>query len=156
MEEISKSNMPYAYKEVNEILKYVCQKERSLIPDSFYKLINDKMDKEYNYYYDGTKEFNEHEMLPETRAILGYIYLEYWADENEKRIIERKLKNDLIHAEEKKREKYNPNGIFKTLPKDELKNKNKQPHQETQSLVKVEESFLKRIMNRIKNFFRIK
>ena len=156
MKEISKSNMPYAYKEVNEILKYVCKKERNLIPDSFYKLINAKMDKEYNYYYDGTKEFNEHEMLPETRAILGYIYLEYWADENEKQIIESKLKNDLIHAEEKKIENYNPNDIFKTAKEDALKNMNEQLHQDVHSLAEFKESFLKRLMNKIKNFFRIK
>ena len=95
-------------------------------------------------------------MLPETRAILGYIYLKYWADENEKQIIESKLKNDLIHAEEKKIENYNPNDIFKTAKEDALKNMNEQLHQDVHSLVEFKESFLKRLMNKIKNFFRIK
>ncbi len=153
---ISKENIPNAYKEVNEILKHIGEEERDLIPENFYSIIKAKMNNDYNYYYDETKEFKDHEMLPETRAILGHIYLKYWADERERSIIERKLKNDIKHIEEEKREKYNPDKIFKSIEENKLENKAGELQQEVQALIKVKESFLTRIINKIKKFFRKK
>ena len=93
MGKLSRENMPNAYKEVHEILKYVGKEERNLIPESFYNLIDAKMNKEYQYNYDETKEFKDQEMLMETRAILGHIYLNYWADEEEKKGFDEYMKS---------------------------------------------------------------
>ena len=39
MGKLSRENMPNAYKEVHEILKYVGEEERNLIPESFYNFL---------------------------------------------------------------------------------------------------------------------
>ena len=155
MGKLSNDKMPDAYKEVYEILKYVGEEERHLIPESFYNLIQAKMNNDYNYKYDETKEFKDQEMLIETRAILGHIYLKYWADEEEKMIIENKLKNDLKRAEEEKKEKYNPNEIFKSSKKEVEKIKEENLDEEINALVAVKGSFLAKIINKIKAFFKI-
>ena len=72
-----RENMPNAYKEVYEILKYVRKEDRDAIPNDFMEIIERKMNKEYRYIYDYTKSFEEHVMLQETKAILGYIYLTF-------------------------------------------------------------------------------
>jgi hypothetical protein len=156
MGKLSRDNMPNAYKEVHEILKYVGEEEKNSIPESFYNLINAKMNRDYNYTYDAEKEFKDQEMLLETRAILGHIYLKYWADETEKRIIENKLKHDLEKAEEEKRLKYNPNDIFKSVKQEVTENKDEQLEKEITDLVEVKESFIKKIINKIKEFFKFK
>jgi hypothetical protein len=155
MGKLSRENMPNAYKEVHEILKYVGEEERNLIPESFYNLIDAKMNKEYQYNYDETKEFKDQEMLMETRAILGHIYLNYWADEEEKKVIENKLKNDIKKADELKREKYDPNSIFKSVKEETKKDEAKEIEEEVKALVEVKESFLTKVINKIKEFFKI-
>lgn len=144
MSKLLLQNMPNAYKEVYEILKYVKGWERNAIAQDFYDLLESKMNKEYQYRYDYTKDFSEQKILHETRAILGYIYLKYWADKKEKKIIENKLKNDIIKEEQAKRIKYPPNDIFKSVKKESPKNT---------ELIIIKEGFVKKIINMIKSIF---
>ena len=156
MGKLSRENMPNAYKEVYEILKYVGEEERKAIPESFMNVVEAKMNKDYSYTYDETKEFKDQEMLLETRAIMGHIYLKYWADETEKSIIENKLKEDLKKADEAKREKYDPNNIFKSVKEEVEENKDEALEEEVKDLVEVKESFISKIINKIKEFFKFK
>ena len=91
----------------------------------------------------------------ETRAILGHIYLNYWANEEEKKVIENKLKNDIKKADELKREKYDPNSIFKSVKEEIKKDEAKEIEEEVKALVEVKESFLTKVINKIKEFFKI-
>ena len=58
--------------------------------------------------------YKEQEILYETKAILAYVYLNYWATEDEKRIIRAKFKKDIEEAENKKREIYGTD-VFKKI-----------------------------------------
>ena len=147
-----RENMPNAYKEVNEILKYVRKEDRDAIPNDFMEIIERKMNKEYRYIYDYTKSFEEQVMLQETKAILGYIYLNFWANEEERRIVNNKLKEDIRIWEEEKAKNFDPKTIFKHDEPIIEKAQETKIVEET-GLIEVKDSLLKRIINRVKAFF---
>lgn len=102
-----------AYKEVVEILKYVPDEDVQKIPEEKLEFYRTNMDNDYNYKLDMTKEFEEQEMSDITKAILANIFRDYWATPYQKERIEAKEKFDLEKLEKVKREKYNPDNIFK-------------------------------------------
>ena len=106
-----------AYTEVIEILKYVPDKDVKKIPEEKLEFYKANMDNEYIYKLDMTKEFKEQEMSDITKAVLANIFIDYWATPYQKERIEAKEKYDLEKLEEEKREKYNPDNIFKNKQK---------------------------------------
>ena len=109
------SNIKYAnaYKELIEILKYLPKEEYDKLPQ---EIVN-KFYKEANYYYDfeynPEKSIQDQHVSEISQAIIGVLYRDYWASEEEKNEI---LKNEQIEysqSEEKKRKLYNPDNIFK-------------------------------------------
>ena len=111
MEEIYKK----AFKEVYEILKYVPDEDKKKIPEDFIKIIEDNMNKEYEFKIDKSTDFENQKLLEETKAILAIIYRDYWATREEKEAINMKFKNDIEKAEEAKKNKYNIDNLFKKL-----------------------------------------
>ena len=107
------NNYKIAYKEVIEILKYVPEEDVQKIPEEMLEMFKNKMDKDYVYELDLDKNFEEQNMLEETKAILANIFRDYWATEYQRERIINKQKQDLIKFENEKQEKYNPNNIFK-------------------------------------------
>ncbi len=108
-----------AYKEVIEILKYVPDEDVAKIPKEKLNFYRENMDKDYDYKIDETKEFEEQEMIEITKAVLANIFRDYWATPYQRERILAKEKYDLEKLEEKKREKYNPDDIFKNRNKKE-------------------------------------
>ena len=105
-----------AYKEVVEILKYVPEESVNKIPTELLETFRENMDKDYRFIVDVEKSFEEQNILDETKAILANIFRDYWATEQQReRIIEKENKDREID-EARKREKYNPNDLFKNRP----------------------------------------
>lgn len=136
-----------AYTEVLEILKHVPDKDVQKIPKEKLDFYKNNMDKDYDYKLDMTKEFEVQEMSEITKAILANIFRDYWATPEQKERIELKEKHDLEKLEEEKREKYNPDDIFK--------NKEQETAVENTNLpVKIEkETFFSKLINFLKNLF---
>ena len=138
-------NYPNAYKEVYEVLKLVPREDVEKIPNQFMEMVESKMNKDYEFTVDTNIDFvEEQKLMLETRAILAYIFLNYWATENQKEIINMKFKKDIEEAEKKKKELYNTN-VFK-----EEKNK-KQPN----ITVYKKEKLITKIFNRIRIFLKL-
>ena len=105
------------------------------------------MDNEYDYKLDMTKEFEKQEMSDITKAILANIFRDYWATPYQKERIEAKEKYDLEKLEEEKKEKYNPDDIFK-------KHKEEKAIENTNLPIEVKkETFFKKLINFIKGLF---
>lgn len=102
-----------AYTEVVEILKHVPDEDVKKIPEEKLEFYKSNMDNEYKYKIDMTKKFEEQEMSDITKAILANIFRDYWATPYQKERIQAKEKYDLNKLEEEKRDKYNPDNIFK-------------------------------------------
>lgn len=78
--------------EVIEILKYTNEKEVSKIPKQFISFLQENCSKEYKITDDYSRPFTEIKLKPKTEALLGIIYLKYWADEEGKKEFQKKLK----------------------------------------------------------------
>ena len=150
---IEVSNFPNAYKEVYTILKYVDEDDLKLIPQDFKDTIKARMNKEYEFEYDVNSSFNDKGIIRETKAIFSYVFLNYWANEEQKRAINAQYRKDLEKAEQEKREIYNPNNIFKNKEEKEESIQNKQIVQET-AMVEYKEDIITRIKNWFKVLFR--
>ena len=142
-------NYAKAYREVYEILMIVPVESLKKIPDDIIETLKVKRDLEYDFSIDITKSLEEQDLLRETKAILANLYRDYWATPTEKQKIIEKEKHDRIIIENKKREKYNPDDIFKK--KDESKFVIS-----TQSNLPTEtkQNFFKRVISFIKSFLK--
>lgn len=147
-------NYSNAYKEVIEILKYVPQESVNKIPQTMIDTFKAKMNENYNFHIDINKNFEEQELLDETKAILANIFRDYWATPYQKEKIEAKEKYDRQKTEEEKREQYNPDDIFK---KKQLvkENENIENHGENLPVEIKKDNFYQKIVKFFKKFFHI-
>ena len=148
-------NYSKAYKEVVEILKYVPEESVNKIPKEMLKMFNANMDNSYEFKVDTSKDFDEQNILEETKAIFANIFRDYWATPYQKERIEAKEKQDRDRLEEEKRQNYNPDDIFKKKQVN-LEEKEEVVENYSENLpIEVKESFYKKIINFFKNLFHL-
>lgn len=141
---IDKNKLPKAYKEVYEILKYIPEEDYKKIPKSMIKVIKKGMDKSYDFKVTEFENFQKQEMLSETECILAIFYRDYWASEKER--------NRILMSEEQDRI-----NTYKVRYKD-IKNQvdRVQPAwDENNSILAVKDSFFTKIIQKIKDFFKL-
>lgn len=141
---IDKNKLPKAYKEVYEILKYIPEEDYKKIPKSMIKVIKKGMDKSYDFKVTEFEDFQKQEMLSETECILAIFYRDYWASEKER--------NRILMSEEQDRI-----NTYKVRYKD-IKNQvdRVQPAwDENNSILAVKDSFFTKIIQKIKDFFKL-
>lgn len=102
-----------AYVEVLEIISHFSEEDFKKIPKSEIDFYNENKDNEYEFKINLNIDLNEQNISREANAILVALYRDYFATENQKQILEKLLKQNEQKEEEKKREKYNPDDIFK-------------------------------------------
>ncbi len=107
-------NYARAYKEIVEILKYVPEESVNEIPKEMRDMFEAEMDEKYSFEIDVEKPFEKQEILEETKAILANIFRDYWATDYQRARIIEKENQDREELERQKREKYNPNDVFKS------------------------------------------
>lgn len=111
---IRSENIPNAYKEVYTILKYVSKDDVNLIPKNFIKMLKLKMNVNYKFEYNENLDLENQIILRETRAILGYIFLNFWANDIQKNAITKKLNEDKLVKAGEMRLRYQNQDIFKS------------------------------------------
>lgn len=150
MEELKmEDNYPKAYKEVIEILNYVPRESFDKIPQTMLDTFKAKMDNDYDFKIDINKNFEEQNLLEETKAIFANIFRDYWATPYQKERIETKEKYDRQKIEDVKREQYNSNNIFKK------KQTTKENYNEKLPIEVKKENFYQKILKFFKKFFHI-
>lgn len=155
-------NYSKAYKEIVEILKYVPEESVNKIPKEMRDMFEAEQLKTYNFQIDTEKPFEKQELLEETKAILSNIFRDYWATDYQKARIIEKENQDREEWERQKREKYNPNDIFKNRNTTTNDNNISQDIQEqlneeyNKNLpMEVKENFYKKIINFFKKLFHL-
>lgn len=141
-----------AYTEVLKILSYVPEVELDKIPKEKLDFYKENMDKDYIYILDKNKDFQEQDMMDITSAILANIFTDYWATDEQKEAIKRQEQIELKKIEDEKREKYNPDNIFKQPEKAVVDTISDVDPAKTE-IVEYREPFIKRIIDKIKKFF---
>lgn len=143
-----------AYIEVLEILKYVPIEDYNKIPKEQIKLFEKYATTDSTFIYNPSKTLDENKVSKITKGIIAILYRNYWAtDEQRKKIIIwQNLERQRI--ENKKRELYNPDNIFRKQDKnysiDIVENNQELSLTKTDNI-----KWYKRICKLIKNFFRI-
>ena len=102
-----------AHVELYEILKGLSNDEKEKIPHAFINNLKEDMDKNYTFLFDKSKTLYEQNLMSETKALLVQIYARYLAPENEKRLWNEYNNICINKIEKKRKEKYNPDDIFK-------------------------------------------
>lgn len=136
-----------AYTEVLEILKNLPEVEYNKIPKEKIEFYKENCDLSYHFVLD--KDLKN--ISKRANAIIVSIYNNYFLAPKQKETLHNILVDNERKAEELRKEKYNPDDIFKNNKvenvKDELTNENNQMME-----IKEENIFIK-IMNKIKIFF---
>lgn len=73
------------------------------------------MDKSYEYIVEHVDDFQNQEMLEETKVLLAIIYRDFIASPDEKKRIIRMEKKELLQEEKRIQEKYNPDKLFEKM-----------------------------------------
>lgn len=151
MELLTKDRYSRAYVEVLEIIKHMGKEYQEKIPQNLLQLFENNKDENYQYIIDNTKNIKEHKLLDETLGLLSIIELKYWANAEEKELLNKALQDNERKYQEKLSEIYNTDNLFK-----DKKEKTKNIDENENSLIEFKESAFKRFINKIKKFFHIK
>lgn len=138
------NNRKNAYKEVYTILQELNEEEYNKIPPEIIEAIRTNMNEEYEYELDEELELKEHQMLPETKAILFNLFRDYLATPEQKEKIIRMQNEERQKNEIKKQKQYNTD-VFESKQKEN----SKQNEQETKQLIEYKENIFKKILNKI-------
>lgn len=144
----SYTNEDYAksYTELIEILRYIPKSDLNKIPQEKLNYYLKKQDNNYNFIYDRQKKIDEQNISHLTKILIANLYIQYWADQEEKRQIIEREKYELYHLELKKKEKYPTENLFKS------KENQKAIDRATKSMVIVaKKKLIDRIIDKIKH-----
>lgn len=147
------TNYARAYTEVLEILNFLPNEEYEKIPKEKIDFYERNKDNNYVYTFDASKSLDTQNISREANAIIVSLFRDFYATEMQKQ----KLNNILVNNENKYqkqlREQYNPDDIFKKSDKEpEIE---QEISQDNVSMIEYKESIFRKIVNKIKCFFKL-
>lgn len=95
--------------EVLELLKYIPLEIVNKIPHKFLEFLNEISNKDYKPHFNYNIPFEEFNLDKKTKELLGFIYITWWANNEETE----EYKNIIKQENKRKKELYNINNIFK-------------------------------------------
>lgn len=139
------SDYSKVFKELSEIFKFIPEEQMKKIPDELVKKIEEKKDNGYYYEVIHIEDFQNQNMLKETRAVLAVLYRDYWASEEERKKIKEQERDELIKRGEELSK--NTKEIFTKQDKNIEK-------EAENAIIVYKESFIRKIIKKIKSFFK--
>ena len=138
-------NIEYAnaYTEIIEIIKYIPRRDYKKIPPKMVLLFEKNSNKKYKFMYNPEISLTKQNVSKRARTIIAILFRDYWATEKQKDAILKVEKRDRIKIEEEKGE-YKKEDLFK--PKEAT---------EPVQLIEYKETIFKKIIIKIKRFFKI-
>ena len=150
------SERAIAYSEVYAILEKMKPEYIDKIPNKFKTMIIEEMDKTYKPKIDINIPLKEQKITSKALTILAMINLNYWCtnDKHKSELIELYSKNDKIQ-EQRLKEKYKPNNIFKKREKEETIPESN-VSKENAIIEYKEQNLIQRLFEKIKHLFKRK
>ena len=122
------------------------------IPQSFLDFLAELSSKEDRPELDYSKPIEELNLKEKTREILGYIYINWWSTKEEKELCDKMINNKRKNNNVGTNVKYEVDDIFKARKNNVLVNNTE--NTEIKEIVEYkEETFIKKIINKILSFF---
>lgn len=132
------------YSEIYCLLNYFPETYINKLPEKLLNLIKQNSDSKYFIEIDTAKSLEEQKIIEETKNTLVVLKYNYWSDDTEKINIMEKLTENERKYQEKLREKYNPDTLFK----------NKEIKTETLETSVAIVEYKESIFTKIKNWFK--
>jgi len=143
--------------EVLDILDNTDRQAVNKIPKDFIKFLIDIASYDYVVNFDHSKPINELNLKERTKELLGVIYINWWCDESQRGQYKKEIEEKEKREQEKLREKYNPDNIFKNKKSVQISNEMQEEinsKNETLAIVNNKENIFKRIINKVISFFK--
>lgn len=144
------NNLENAYMEVYTILQDLNEEEFEKIPSEVIEVLEENKNDEYEFELDDELELKEHELLPETKAILFNLFRDYLATPEQKQKIIRMQNEERQKIKLKKQQLYNTDVFANRTEKKQTENNDNNILQP----VEYKESIFVRILNKIKSFLK--
>ena len=148
-----------AYTEVVELLNALPIDEFSQIPSEEIEFYKENMDKDYNFLIDSGVDLSKQNISFEANSIIIDIFQIYFATEEQKKKIEKILEKNSAEEDALKRERYNPDNIFKKevssniKVEEKIENKNVDVEKNEILPINVKENIFSKIKNFILRIF---
>ncbi len=131
--------------EILDILDHSEDDIKNRIPQKLINFWNENKSKTYKPDLDHSKPIKEMGIKKKTKTIIAMIYLNYLCDGKEKE----ELKKQMIKNDEAVKEKYDAAKLFENQKKEVAKE-----NVTNMEMVEYKEPFFKKIINKIKGFFK--
>ena len=141
-----------AYTEVLEIIKYFPEQEYNKIPKEKIEFYEENKDKNYNFTINPEIDLADQNVSKEASAIIITLFRDYFATEEQKEKLKQLIQLNEKKSEIEKREKYNPNDLFKKIDKEDKEDNEKSIENNLPIEIK-KQSFFKRLIDYIKSLF---
>ena len=138
-----------AYVEILEIINKIDKEYKDKIPEKLLDFFENNKDLKYEFKVENMN--SQKPFLRETVVILTVLEQKYWANDEEREILNRVLKENEEKHQKEIREKYNPNRIFEKSKKE---NSEEERIDNVNNLLsEVKENIFVKIKKMIKKFF---
>ena len=141
----------YAYSEVYTILNQLDENDLNKIPDDILFFIKANASEDIDYI-DENKSLDEIKISKEAEDMLALLTYYYLCDNNERVEINRVMDKNEKKYQEELRQKYNPDNIFSN-EQSFYEDKNNTSNIEISEVVIKKESFINKIINKLKEIF---
>ena len=106
-----------SFSEVYDIILHMDKELVKKIPEKFIKFVEQNKAEDYKTNIDYSKSINQQELQKGTRVILSIIYRDYLCSSEKKKELMQNDEDELKRIEQKLREKYNLDNLFKKKEK---------------------------------------
>lgn len=152
-------DMIKTYTEVFEVLNLLGNEYIQKIPNKLYMYIAENRDKKSIIEYDINTNILDQNISEDAKDMIAYLNLQYWCTPEEKeRLLKQYEKNDKLY-EEKLKEKYSYDNLFKKTNQniEVIRNNDDESKklEKSKALIEYKESMFKKIISKIKHFFHL-
>ena len=141
------------YSEVYSVLNLLDENDLRRIPEDILFFIKANMSEDVDYM-DKNQSLDEIKITREAEDMLALLTYHYLCDDTEKVEVNKIMEeNEKKHQEELK-EKYNPDNVFNNVKSSEEQSDSSTI--ETSEIIVTKESFISKIINKLKGFFKKK
>lgn len=146
-------NTRQAYTEIDNFIELLDEYSRNKVPKKLREFFKREKDNTYTKVIDSNIPIKEQNLKEETLALIAMLNLQYWCeDEEEKRRLKKIYSDNEIKYQQKLREVYNPEDVFKSKQKQE-QIENEISSEEIQENVAMVEYKKETFIDKIKKFF---
>ena len=135
------------YEEVYEILSLMDKLTVMKIPEDILKNIKTKRNANFKTKIDKDDIFNEKNVSKDTIDFICWLDYEFWIDKKRKMEIDKINLEKIKKSEEEKKARYNSDNVFKNREKRVIEKVT------TNEMIVYKESFIKKILYKIKSIF---